>query len=435
MRAWKIGQICIALWVLLGAIETSAEPLTIIHGGTVIDGVSDRPRGPSSIFIRQDKVVEIRSGFVTEAGAEIVDLSDKTVLPGLIDCHTHLTANDNHYTSPLPTQKYGTMDLALFAADHARLMLLSGFTTVRDVGGPGELDLALKQAIDRGAIPGPRMWVALQPIGPTAGHSDPANEHGDVTDPDRPYSVADGKDAIVAMVRDHKRRGATVIKIMPSGGVGSAGDNPTEQLMTDEEIRAAVRTAHSLGLKVAAHAHSKKAIDATIQAGVDSIEHGSFADEGSFALYRRYGAYLVPTMLTNADLLKIATDHPQRYSAATIAKIRQVSPQNIRMVAAAHRAGVKIAYGTDVSGTIGFDEDGQEFALLVNAGLTPMEAIKTATTNAAHLLGAVGSVGSIEPGSYADIIAVGGDPLRDVHTLEKVSFVMKGGAIVKGGPQ
>ncbi len=227
------------------------------------------------------------------------------------------------------------------------------------------------------------------------------------------------------------RRGATVIKIMPSGGVGTVGDNPNAQLMTDDEIKAAIDTAHNLGLRVAAHAHGKAAIDAVVRAGVDSVEHGTFSDNATFALMKAHGTFLVPTMLTNYDLLRSVRLNPNRFPPDFAAKIANVSPINLKMVAAAHKAGVKIAYGTDASGFVGFSDEAQEFALLTAAGLTPMQAIQTATSNAAALIGEK-DIGIVAPGSYADIIAVETDPLVDVRSLEHVSFVMKGGVVVRG---
>lgn len=413
--------------------NVSARPIAgdiLIHAGRLIDPRTQQVLSNRTIVVRGDRIAEVDEGFIDLPGTVVLDLSRKTVLPGLIDAHVHLTDDDNHYDNPTPTQERSSMEKAVVAATHARSTLESGFTSVRNVGAYGETDLALRDAINRGEIPGPRMWIALEPLGPTGGHSDPANGHGDADNPERKNAIADGPDAYVLAVRDHKRRGATVIKIMPSGGVGTVGDNPNAQLMTDAEILAAISTAHTLGLKVAAHAHSKAAIDASVKAGVDSIEHGTFADSQSLALMKEHGTYLVPTALTNADLLKASALSPNRFNSEMRAKIRDVSAANLDTLARAIRGGVKIAYGTDASGFVGFSDEAEELPILVHAGMTPLQAIQTATTNAADLIGAGGQIGAIAPGFFADIIAVDGDPCLDVTELQHVTFVMKGGKVI-----
>jgi imidazolonepropionase-like amidohydrolase len=236
-------------------------------------------------------------------------------------------------------------------------------------------------------------------------------------------------------VRRLKREGADLIKIMPSGGVMSIGDDPRLQLMEDDEIKAVIETAHSLGMKVAAHAHGKAAIDHTIALGVDSIEHGTYADAESYKLFKAHGTYFVPTMLVGAKVVEHAKTHPEDLNPSTVQKALTVVPYMLQNMHNAYAAGVKIAFGTDTFGMSNHGENAQEFKLLVEAGMPPMEAIKAATWNAADLIGDTADIGTVQPGRYADIIAVDADPLKDVTVLEHVAFVMKGGVVVKAGGQ
>ena len=299
-----------------------------------------------------------------------------------------------------------------------------------------EVRLALKHAIDSGVVIGPRMWVSLEPLSPTGGHGDPTN----ALDPNLPFdplrlahSVVNGPWEVAAAVRDHHKRGADLIKIMPSGGVGSVGDDPSRQLMSNEEMRAVIDTAHALGLKVAAHAHGKAAIDNAVRLGVDSIEHGSYADAESYRLMKEHGTYLVPTVLVAQRLSELARAHPERMETPEMAaKILPIAPLMRNNLAAAYQAGVRIAYGTDTTGgVLRFGENAQELPVMVAAGMTPMDAIIAATGNAADLIGAADRIGSIRAGRFADLIAVTRDPLADISSLEHVELVMKGGALYK----
>ena len=280
------------------------------------------------------------------------------------------------------------------------------------------------------------MWVSGAPIGPTGGHTDPANgldpefEHPHWDD-----SIVNSPEQARYVVRKLKRDGADLIKIMPSGGVMSIGDDPTLQLMNDDEIKAVIDTAHSLHMKVAAHAHGKQAIDHTIMLGVDSIEHGSYADAGSYALFKAHGTYLVPTMLVGAKVYERARTHPEELNPSTAEKALVIGPLLQKNLHDAYQAGVKIAFGTDTFGLSAHGENAQEFAIMVHAGMSPMDAIWAATHNAADLIGSP-DIGEVAPGRYADIVAVDGDPLQDITTLQRVRFVMKGGEVVKaeGGP-
>jgi imidazolonepropionase-like amidohydrolase len=417
------------------ADEKSPPPTStqdvVIHAGVLIDGISQTPRRHVSILVHDGKIAAIQDGFTTPAGVPVLDLSDLTVLPGLIDCHVHL---DGATVGLVNRVTLTPGDLALIAAFNAKRTLDAGFTTVRNVGADYGSDVAVKRAIEHGLTPGPRLWVAREPLSPTGGHSDPTNGmQPDVDDPQWRSRVVDGPEEGIRAVREHRKHGADLIKIMPSGGVGSIGDDPSKQLMSNDEIKAIIDTAHSLGMKVAAHAHGKLAIDNTVRLGVDSIEHGTYADKESYELMKQHGTYLVPTELVAQRLADMAKTHPERMATPDMAaKILPIAPIILHNLTAAYRAGVKIAFGTDTTGgIIQFGENAKEFAVMVAAGMKPMDAIIAATGNAADLLGAPEQVGSIRTGRFADIIAVSGDPLQDITRLERVSFVMKGGVVYK----
>jgi imidazolonepropionase-like amidohydrolase len=431
LRKSLVAAAGFAALLTLSAAPAAAKDL-VIHAGRLIDGTGKAPRAQVSILVHDDRITGVEAGFSAPKGAEVIDLSTSTVLPGLIDDHVHITQSF-HKGDPIHTAMTRTaFDDEIDAVVNARNTLMAGFTSARDVGGDTGVVVALKRAINSGVIPGPRLWVAGTPLGPTGGHGDAANGlDPELEHPGWTNNLIDSPEAARKAVRRLRREGADLIKIMPSGGVMSIGDDPKLQLMEDDEIKAVIETAHSLGMKVAAHAHGKQAIDHTIALGVDSIEHSTYSDAESYKLYKAHGTYMVPTMLVGSKVYEHAKSHPEDLNPSTARKALTVVPYMLKNLRSAYEAGVKIAFGTDTFGMSNHGENAQEFKLMVDAGMPPMEAIKAATWNAADLIGDTGDIGSIQPGRYADIIAVDGDPLANVTVLETVAFVMKGGVVYK----
>jgi len=421
------------LVLTLCSLPALAQKTIVIHAGRMIDTAHKQVRGHVSIVVEQGRITAVQDGSVSPKDAEIIDLSNATVLPGLIDCHKHLTMHlgtGSHFQD-LVTENVA--DSAFYAAANARTALLNGFTSVRDVGARGTVDVSLKKAVERGLVIGPRIWAAGQIIGPTGGHSDEANGVAEgISSPEWSASIVDSPDEARKVVREHRRSGTDLIKIVPSGGVGSFGDDPRLQLMADDEIKAVIDTAHSLGMKVAAHAHGKPAIDSCVRLGIDSIEHGTYADQESFALMKEHGTYLVPTVFVAYSLFQTAKQHPDQLPPHIVAKIQVIEPIIQAMFTNAIHAGVKVAMGTDSFGNFRGDlTPAKELTEMVRLGMSPMDALAAATVNASDLIGDSKDIGSIEPGKFADIIAVSGDPIKDITELERVEFVMKGGVVYK----
>jgi imidazolonepropionase-like amidohydrolase len=337
------------------------------------------------------------------------------------------------YPGLLPKATRSSYDDLLAATVHARVTLEAGFTTVRDLGGATSAIVALKQAIANGVIPGPRMWVSGDALGPTGGHSDKRNGFDPALSKDAwTAGVVDGPLEMARKVRSLHAQGATAIKIMPSGGVSSVGDDPNALLMTDEEIGAAVRTAHILHMRVAAHAHGADAIRRASELGVDSIEHGSFAGTDAYRVMRAKGTFMSPTLTAGLSISDFAREHPGKLEKSVEAKALAIGPIMSRNAGDAFRAGVKLSFGTD-AGVFPHGQNAREFALLVKAGVPPTDAILSATSAAAALLDAGADIGTVKAGRFADLIATDTNPLDDITALERVTFVMKGGTVVKSG--
>jgi imidazolonepropionase-like amidohydrolase len=406
---------------------------TYIHAGHLLDRPGERPRGPSTIIVRDGKVVEVRDGYVAQpAGAELVDLKDMFVLPGLIDLHVHLLGigGDPMQARLLAINTEPEDDL-LYGAGNARVTLQAGFTTVRDLGGAARSIRALRDAIDRGDVDGPTIVNAGEPISVTGGHGDPLNGLAE------PYAHAvgeeventcDGPDDCTRAVRRQVGLGAQVIKFMATGGVLSNVSGGLGRAMSPAEMKAVVDTAHGLGRRVAAHSHAAAGTRAAVEAGVDSIVHGTFLDDETIALMKRHGTWLVPTMM--APRAALAQAEAGALPPASVPKAREAAAAALDSHRRAIAAGVRIAFGTD-TGVSKHGLNAQEFALMVEAGMSSAAAIRAATVDAAEALGRSDTIGRIAPGMAADIIAVDGDPLQDVHELEDVDFVMKGGKVVR----
>jgi imidazolonepropionase-like amidohydrolase len=427
MRLIDIERAAIAAAVLLAASSAIANDF-VIHAGTLLDGIAETPQRQVSILVHDDKIVALQAGFSSPAGAEVIDLSDATVMPGFIDCHVHISQRLPGRTNATEYWLTHTdIDRAFDAAVFVRQMLQQGFTSARDVGG-GDETVAVRSAINDGKIPGPRLWLSLEPLGPTAGHGDPRNGlDAALRHPGWENGIVDTAEEARLRVREHKRRGATVIKLMASGGIASTGDDPSQQLMTNEEIRAAAESAHAMGMKVAAHLYPPAAIENAVRAGIDSVEHGSFATAQTFALMKAHGTYLVPTLTVYDLFYTAARDHPELLTPGTAAKELSNDLLPKRNLPLAIKSGVKIALGTD----IGEGDHTAEFGLLIDNGMTPAQALFAATRNAADLLGAAEHIGSLQAGRYADIVATSGDPLQDPGEFRRVNFVMKGGVIYR----
>lgn len=378
--------------------------------------------------VRQDEAAKTEEA----AGNTVAryDLSDSWVMPGLIDCHVHLTNEwDQGYRLRIVQETEG--DSTIRTILNAKKTLEAGFTTVRDLGARTDVIFSVRNAIDRGDIQGPRILAAGCAISITGGHGDPTLGYRPdlMGTPTAENGVADGPAECAKAVRAQIKKGADVIKVMSTGGVLSASGSGVGQHYSDQELAAVIATAHAMGRKTAAHAHGTDGINAALRAGIDSIEHGTYLDDESIKLFKEHGAWYVPTLLagrTTAENAKV----PGYYLPMVAKKAEQVGPKLVEAFRKAHAAGVKIAFGTD-SGVSPHGQNARELGLMVEAGMTPAEALEAATVKAADLLGLTAQIGTLEKGKAADIIAVRADPTKDIREMERVTFVMKGGAVVK----
>jgi imidazolonepropionase-like amidohydrolase len=395
----------------------------VIRAGNLLDVKTGKLLTDQAIVIEGEKIVSVGAASSAASDATVINLPGATVLPGLIDAHTHLTFN--------PQFGYENLAIsvpreALIGAHNARVTLEAGITTVRNVGATGYADVALRDAINAGDVPGPRMLVSGPALSITGGHCDndllPYEYHA-TSD-----GVADGVENVQHRTREIIKYGADLIKVCATGGVLSKGDDPNASQYTLEEMKAIVADAHRLGRKVAAHAHGAQGVIWASEAGVDSVEHGHLMNDAAIATLKKNGTYLVPTLY----LLDWQREHAVQANLPDYAKrkMEMVAESGKAAAKKAFEAGVKIGMGTDAA-VYPHGLNAHELAVYVSLGMTPLEAIRTATINDADLLGRADMIGTIEPGKWADIIAVDGNPLRDITTLERVKFVMKGGEVVK----
>lgn len=428
----KKTLLSLGLALSLSSLCTSSVADTLIHAGKAFTGTSSTLLEKVTIVVDGNKIKAIQKGFV-EAGEddEVIDLKGHTVMPGLMDMHVHLSSQHGGPQTYLERFSLNEADYALRGANYAQVTLEAGFTTVRNLGDSYNETIALRNSISKGIATGPRIYTGGKSIATTGGHADPSNGFAHLLRPDvgPTQGVVNGEVEAREAVRTRYQDGADVIKITATGGVLSvakSGQNP--QFMTDE-LDAIVQTAKDYGMTVAVHAHGKEGMKRAIEAGVDSIEHGTYMDDEIRALMKKKGTYYVPTILAGkfvAEKAKIDGFFPElvRPKAAAIGPLIQTTFER------AHKAGVKIAFGTD-SGVSAHGDNAKEFALMVEAGMSPANALLSATVNSAELLGISDILGTLSEGKLADIVAVSGNPLEDISVMESVSFVMKDGVVYK----
>lgn len=425
----RAALLALLLTASLGA--SSADAATIIHAGRLIDGRNDEPREKISIVVADGRITRIADGYIEpQAGDKVFDLREHTVMPGLMDMHTHL---QSQFSKEVYTERFfmDESDYALRASVYARATLMAGFTTVRDLGDNGITTVALRRAIDKKYIPGPRIYTAGKSIATTGGHADPTNSlRGDFRRDAGPVDgVVNGPDDARKAVRQRYKDGSDLIKITATGGVlslASSGENPQ---FTDEELKAIVETARDYNMRVAVHAHGAAGMKRAVLAGVDSIEHGTFMTDEIIGLMKDKGTFWVPTNMAG-EWVAEKSKEPGYFPEVVRGKAAAIGPVMAATFAKGYKAGVKIAFGTD-SGVSPHGENAREFELMCAGGMPPMKAIQSATLVAAQLLKVDDKLGTVEEKKIADLVAVKGNPLEDIALMKSVKFVMKEGVVYK----
>lgn len=427
-------------WVLLLAAFAGAQQAKpaiksyVLKAARLFDGKNDTLSIPGLVVVTDGKIVGVGASANIPSGAEVIDLGDTTLLPGFIDAHTHLTgdSSDDWRQDTLDSLQKSLAEQALDSSVYAKRTLMAGFTTVRDVGAPGRIDVALRNAIRDGVVPGPRMLVAAGAIGTTGGHcDDEAGFREGIFEREAgpQQSVANGPDQMRYAVRLAHKYGADVIKTCASGGVLSLTDDVDTPQLTQEELNALIDEAHALRLKVAAHCHGSEAAKRAIRAGVDSLEHGSFFDDEALEMMRAHGVYFVPTLMAlvgEQERIKRGVYFPP----PILAKANAASLMAKKTFQRALEKHVKIGFGTDAA-VYPHGRNAEEFYQMVSLGMRPSAALKAAMSTDAELLGLAGKIGTLETGKFADVVAVPGDPLQDIKQTEHVLFVMKEGVVYR----
>ena len=424
-------QLTLLTSVLLASVGFNANAATYIHAGTLIDGVANKAKKQQTIIVDGNKIVDIKAGYLTPSAADtVIDAKNKTVMPGLMDMHTHLSMEFDK-SSYSDAYKLNAADYAYKSVGYAKTTLDAGFTTVRDLGDRYNVTVSLKNAINRGLIEGPRIYTAAKSIATTGGHADPTNGHAAKfnLDPGPKEGVINSPEDAFKAVRQRYKDGADLIKITATGGVLSVAKNGQNPQFTEKEVAAVVEAAKDYGFTVAVHAHGKEGMERAIVAGVDSIEHGTYMSKKTMKLMKKHGTYYVPT-ITAGKFVAEKSAVEGFYPEIVRPKAAAIGPKIQDTFSRAHKAGVNIAFGTD-AGVFPHGENWKEFMYMTEAGMSAMDAIKTATMGSASLLKIDDQLGSLEKGKLADIIAVDGNPLNDIKVMEKVSLVMKNGKIFK----
>jgi imidazolonepropionase-like amidohydrolase len=435
----KMTSRVLVILLCLGIAAQAADQLIALKAARMFDGKSNALVQNAMVIVQGDKIVDAGSNLPITSGAQVIDLGDATLAPGFMDAHTHLTADfsGNYNERRLQQLDLNVSEQAIRATAFARATVEAGFTTVRDLGSRfiashEFVDVALRNSINKGVIVGPRMLVATKGIGATGGHFDPTGGFRDFLfgrEPDYTDGIANGPDEIRKAVRFEVKNGADVIKAAVSGGVLSLGDEVDTPQLTPAEMAALVDESHRLRKKVAVHCHGDQAAREAIEAGVDSIEHGSFMKPETLTMMKKKGTFLTPTLMASEWIMSKLDNYPP----ALQAKAKAATAARSEMFRNAVKIGIKISFGTDAA-VFPHGQNAKEFKLMVDLGMSAIDALKSATSNDAELLGIGQKVGTLEKGKLADIIAMPGDPTSDITATERVSFVMKEGKIIRQGP-